>query len=207
VNPSHIHGDTRSSDALRLAIGIVALVAPVLHSITDAIEWHQGGFSISQLWLNYIAFVPMSWLLLGIYAAHDRRPHIVGLVGAILYGAAFTYFAHTTLVALNERVPTYEVLWERLGTAYTVHGALMVFGGLMFSWSALQARWLPRYSILLFLIGLITNLMLSLMPAPDILQTIGSVLRNLGLVAMGYFILVGHPEWRPNKSLERTRGR
>jgi hypothetical protein len=205
VNAPQLHNSTPSSDVLRLAVGVVALVAPILHSITDAMEWYQSGFSNGQLWLNNVSFVPMSWLLLGIYAVHDPRPSTTGLVGAILYGGAFTYFAHTTLLALDERVPTYELLWQRLGGIYTIHGALMVLGGLLFCWSTLRARWLPKHSILLFLFGLSTNLILSLLPAPAVLQTIGSAVRNLGLVAMGYFILVNHFGSRPNKSLERTR--
>ena len=55
----------------------------------------------------------------------------VGLVGAVLYGVAFAYFAHTTLYALAEDVPTYQALWSRLDALYTVHGALMILGVLM----------------------------------------------------------------------------
>ena len=180
------------TNLLRVAVGITALVAPFIHSITDAMEWYQHGFSTNQLWLNYVAFVPMSWLLLGIYAVHEPKPGAAGLIGALLYGAAFTYFAYTTLYALNEHVANYELLWQRLGGLYTTHGALMVVGGLLFGWSMLRASWLPRISVVLFLGGIITNLILSLLPAPDILQTIGSAARNAGLMAMGYFILFGH---------------
>ena len=176
-------------NALRFAVGITALVAPAVHSITDAMEWYQQGFSTSQLWLNYIAFVPMSWLLFGIYVVHDPKPNAAGLIGALLYGAAFTYFAHTTLYALDHGVSTYEALWQRLGSVYTVHGALMICGGVLFAWAVLRAGWLPRFAVLLFLAGIGMNLLLSLLPAPDILQTIGSAARNLGLVAMGYAIV------------------
>jgi len=175
--------------ALNVAVGIAALVAPALHSLTDVMEWGHGGFSPIQLWLNYVAFLPMPWLLLGLYSTHEPRPNAVGLIGALLYGVAFTYFAHTTLYALSEQVPTYEALWARLGTVYTVHGSLMVLGGLMFAWSASQVAWLPRGALLLFAAGLVGNLVLALVPAPDILQTIGSGVRNLGLMAMGYAIL------------------
>jgi hypothetical protein len=174
---------------LNIAVGIAALVAPALHSLTDVMEWYHGGFSTAQLWLNYLAFLPMSWLLLGLYAVHEQRPNIFGLVGAILYGVAFTYFAHTTLYALADQVPTYENLWSRLGVLYTVHGALMVLGGLMFAWSALRVGWLPKGALLLFAAGILWNFILALLPAPDILQTIGSAARNLGLMAMGYAIL------------------
>jgi len=174
---------------LNIAVGIAALAAPALHSLTDLMEWLVGGFSTTQLWINYIAFLPMPWLLLGIYAVHLRRPNVVGLIGALLYGVAFTYFAFTTLYALAEQVPTYEALWSRLGGVYTVHGAFMVFGGLMFAWSVWRAGWLPKWALLLFAAGLVWNLVLALLPAPDILQTIGSTARNLGLMGMGYAVL------------------
>ena len=172
-----------------VAVGIAALIAPALHSLTDVMEWSNGGFSTIQLWLNYLAFLPMPWLLLGLYAAHEPRPNIFGLIGALLYGAAFTYFAHTTLYALTENVSTYEALWSRLGDLYTFHGALMVLGGLMFAWSALRVGWLPGSALWLFAAGIIWNLLLALLPAPDILQTIGSAARNIGLMAMGHAIL------------------
>lgn len=178
-----------SRPALRVVVGITAIVAPLLHSATDAMEWLQHGFSAAQLWLNYIAFVPMPWLLLGIHAVHDREPHVLGLLGAVLHGAAFTYFAHTTLFALAEQVPTYEALWQRLGPVYTVHGACMVAGGLLFAWAALRARWLPGPAVWLFAAGLLVNAVLALVPAPDILQTIGTMVRNAGLVGMGCAIL------------------
>ena len=178
-----------SKPQLNVVVGIAALVAPALHSLTDVMEWYQGGFSATQLWINYIAFLPMPWLLLGMYAAHEPRPNAVGLVGALLYGVAFTYFAHTTLYALTDHVLTYEALWLRLGDLYTVHGALMVLGGFMFAWSTLRAGWLPGGALLLFATGILWNLALALLPAPDILQTIGSAARNLGLMAMGYAIL------------------
>lgn len=65
--------------ALEWLVGVAALVAPLLHSLTDAIEWRQGGFSTAQLWLNYLAFLPMPGLLLGVAAipeagAMPQRP-------------------------------------------------------------------------------------------------------------------------------------
>lgn len=180
--------------SLNIAVGIAAVVAPALHSLTDVMEWRHGGFSTIQLWLNYVAFLPMPWLLLGLYSAHERRPDVVGLVGALLYGVAFTFFAHTTLYALTEQVPTYEVLWSRLGRLYTVHGALMVLGGLMFAWSVLRVGWLPRVGPQLFAAGLICNFLLTLLPVPDLLQTVGSAIRNIGLMVMGYAIMFKQPQ-------------
>lgn len=175
--------------ALALTVGVVAIVAPILHSATDVMEWSHGGFSDLQLWLNYVAFAPMPWLLLGLYVVHDAELGWVGLVGALLHGVAFTYFSYTTLLALGERVPTYELLWERLGIAYTIHGGFMVVGGLLFAVAARRARELPTGAVALFAAGLTVNLLLAVVPAPDILQTLGTALRNAGLVGMGYAVL------------------
>ncbi len=178
-----------NSRALAFVVGVVAIVAPILHSSTDVMEWSQGGFSDVQLWLNYVAFAPMPWLLLGLYVVHENDMGWPGLLGALLHGVAFTYFSYTTLLALGERVPTYEQLWERLGIAYTVHGGFMVVGGLLFAVAARRARELPTAAVALFAAGLTVNLVLAMVPAPDILQTLGTAIRNAGLVGMGYAVL------------------
>ncbi len=178
-----------SGRAFRIIVGVMAVVAPAAHTLTDIMEWLNNGFSGTQLWINYIAFVPMSWLLLGLYAVQKPLPGMTGLTGALLYGASFTYFAFTTLFALELKIPDYETLWNRLGMIYTFHGALMIVGGLMFGYSAWKVNWLPRISLIFFLSGIMTNLILGIIPAPDILQTIGSTLRNTGLMIMGFFVV------------------
>jgi hypothetical protein len=175
--------------ALRWLVGTAAVAAPVLHTCTDAMEWHQGGFSTTQLWLNYVAFLPMPWLLLGIYAVRADTLRSVALVGAVLYGIAFTYFAHTTLLALAVSAPDYAALWQDLGSTYTFHGALMVIGGLLFAGAAFRSNSLPVVAVVLFGGGLLVNLVLALLPAPELLQTVGTAIRNAGLVGMGCSIL------------------
>jgi hypothetical protein len=167
------------------------MVAPILHSLTDAMEWYQDGFSPTQLWLNYLAFLPMPWLLLGIYAVQREDLGALGLVGALLYGFAFTYFAHTTLYAMASQSPDYASLWNQLGMTYTAHGGLMVIGGLLFTSAALRTGGLRRVAVWLFGFGLLINLALALFPAPDILQTAGTAIRNAGLVVIGHDILSG----------------
>jgi len=180
------------SDARRVlgtVVGVAAVLAPAFHSATDFAEWYQQGFSPTQLWVNYLAFLPMGWLLLGLSALHRPGPGIVMVLGAVLYGAAFTYFSHTTLYALAEGLPDYAALWNRLGVTYTVHGALMVGGGLLFTAAALRAAWLPRFPLLLFGSGLLLNLVLALLPVPELAQTLGSVVRNAGLIGLGLGVL------------------
>ena len=98
------------------------MLAPSLHTITDAMEWLHGGFSPVQLWLNYLAFLPLPAVLLGLYAAQLPRISRLGLVGSLAYGFAFVYFTHTTLLALTLHTPTYADLWRYLGGTYTGTG-------------------------------------------------------------------------------------
>jgi len=67
----------------------------------------------------------------------------------------------------------------------------MVVGGLLFTLAALRGGGLPRPAVYLFGTGLLVNLVLALLPAPDILQTVGTAIRNAGLVGMGHAILLG----------------
>ena len=149
----------------------------------------QGGFSPVQLYLNYLAFVPLPAIVLGLYAG--ARPSIsrLGLWGALLYGFAFVYFTSTTLFAIAQRSPDYEALWPQLGGLYTAHGVLMIVGGACFGAATLSAGVLPRWTGWLFLTGIAVNLVLGLLPAPDLLQTLGSALRNTGLIGMGWAAL------------------
>ena len=174
-------------------VALGAILAPTLHSLTDVMEWAQGGFSPVQLWLNYLAFLGIPAVMLGLYAA--QRPGIsrMGLAGAVLYGCSFIYFAHTTLLALEMHTPTYAELWTRLGTIYTVHGIGMIIGGAGFGWATSRAMILPRWTASLFLGGIALNLLVELLPVPEIWQTAGTLLRNAALVAMGWSLLVSGP--------------
>jgi hypothetical protein len=172
----------------RRLIVLGAILAPALHSVTDVMEWVHGGFSPVQLWLNVLAFVPVPAVMLGLYAAQRPRISHLGLAGGLLYGFAFVYFTHTTLLALALQTPTYADLWKHLGSIYTAHGVLMIVGGVCFGWASLRAGVLPRWSATTFLLGLSINLLLGLLPAPELLQTIGTAVRNAGLIGMGWAI-------------------
>lgn len=167
-----------------LAFG--AIVAPALHTATDIVEVAQGGFSPVQLWLNYLAFLAMPAVMLGLWARQRPGIGLSGLLGALLYGVAFVYFSHTTLVAIETGAADYAQLWATLGRTYTVHGAVMVVGGLLFGWATARAGVFPRWTAAIFLAGVVANLLVALMPIADIVQTSGTALRNAGLIGMGW---------------------
>ena len=65
----------------------------------------------------------------------------------------------------------------------------MVVGGLMFGFSAFKAGVLWRKGVILFIFGLLLNLSITFLPLPDIFQTIGSSIRNLGLIGIGFGLM------------------
>ncbi len=170
-------------------IAVTAIAAPTLHLISDVLEWSNDGFSRVQLLINYAGFLPMPFLMLGLYAVQRPKIGWLGFIGAIAYAVAFIYFSHTTLLALEESFPNYETLWQRLGAVYTFHGGLMVVGGLLFGFSTIKAKVLWQKGVILFIVGLLLNLLLAFLPLPDILQIIGSSIRNLGLIGIGVGLL------------------
>lgn len=192
-----------SDTSLRL-LAVGAIVAPALHTLTDALEWVQGGFSGTQLILNYLAFLPVPVLMAGLFAVQRPRISLLGLAGALLYGFAFIYFAHTTFLALETGTPTYEQLWAHLGWPYTLHGGIMVAGGFAFGLATLSACVLPRWTAWLFLLGNAFNLILAFIAVPELLQTVGTLLRNAGLMGMGYALLRPSPPMPVSALAERN---
>ena len=181
--------DDRLWHSLERIAGAAAIVAPALHLTSDVMEWMAGGFSRPQLLINYAGFVAMPAMILGLYAVQRPRIAVSGLLGALLYGFAFIYFSHTTLLALSLETRDYETLWQSLGVVYTFHGGLMVIGGLLFGAATLRERVLPAWSAWCFIAGLIINLVLAFLPVPAILETLGSTLRNIGVIGMGAALL------------------
>jgi hypothetical protein len=177
--------------SIRLTI-LGAILAPSLHSFTDILELANRGFSPIQLWLNYLAFLPLPAIMLGLYAAQRPRISSLGLLGALGYGFAFIYFTHTTLLALAATTHDYEHLWVELGTTYTANGLLMITAGIVFGGATLRARVFPSWTALTFLAGIGLNLIIGLLPVPEIYQILGSLLRNIGLVGMG--CAIGRPK-------------
>lgn len=177
--------------ATRTLVAASAVMAPALHGLSDAMEWWGGGYGEAPLVVNYAAFVLIPFMAIGLYAV--QRPAIsrLGLAGAVLYGSAFVYFAHTTLLALHETIPDYGGLLAELGAAYLGHGAVMVAGGALLAVATIRAGLLPRWTGLAFLAGLATNLLVALAPVPPVLQMAGSALRNAALIGMGVALLAG----------------
>lgn len=174
---------------LNRIIGIASIVAPGLHLLSDILELFSGGFTSRQLLINYVAFLAMPFLIIGLCFVQRDVLRWYGLLGAVIYGVSFIYFAHSTMVALESSISSYAGLWNQLGGLYTFHGGLMVVGGLLFGFGSLHAGIISRSGVTVFVIGVCLNLLLSLSPMSAEYQIIGSSMRNLGLIIIGSSIL------------------
>ena len=177
------------SKNLRFIIGLATIIASTLHILSDVLEVLSGGFSANQLWINYVAFLPIPFLMIGLYAFQRPRAGWMSLTGAIAYGTSFIFFAGTTLYALVAKTADYSTLLEELGSIYTFYGGLMVAGGILFGISAIKARVLPRWTGWLLIFGVSLNLLFRLLAFPDLSQIVGSIVRNIAFVGMGIAIL------------------
>lgn len=176
-------------DSIRKLIGWSAIAAPLAHSATDIFELIGAGFSKPMLWLNYVAFVPIPAILIGLYGAQRPRIDLGGLFGALVYGFAFIYFAHMTLTALEADISNYSLLLAQQGATYILNGGLMVLGGSVFGIATLRAKVYPAWTAWIFLAGLALNLAVAILSIPSIFQVCGSFVRNAGLIGMGWAIV------------------
>ncbi|MGK7893629.1 MAG: hypothetical protein AB4372_08395 [Xenococcus sp. (in: cyanobacteria)] len=177
------------SKNLRVIIGLATIIAFTLHILSDLLEVFSGGFSAAQLWINYVAFLPIPFLMIGLYAFQLPLSGWMSLTGAIAYGTSFIFFAGTTLYALVAKTVDYSTLLEELGDIYTYYGGLMVAGGILFGIAVIRARVLPRWTGRLLIFGVSLNLLFSLLAFPNLSQIIGSLVRNIAFIGMGIAIL------------------
>ena len=70
------------SKNLRLIIGLATIITVTLHILSDFLEVFSGGFSADQLWINFVAFLPIPFLMIGLYAVQPPLSGWMSLTGA-----------------------------------------------------------------------------------------------------------------------------
>jgi hypothetical protein len=168
-------------------VGWAAVICSAIYLASDVVELAQGGFSVPQLVLTYVAEAAIPLVVLGLYAV--QRPQIgrLGLAAAIAYAYAFIFFTATVVVALVEHSPSWVVLQEQLGPWVTVHGVVMVLAGAAFGWATVRAGRLPRWTGLALIVGVVAVAATSAMAEPW--QLAAAAVRDLAIAAMGAALL------------------
>jgi hypothetical protein len=164
-----------------------AVVSSLLYFVSDVIEVAQGGFSTGQLWLTLLAEAVVPSVVVGLALVQWPRIGRAGVVAAVAYGYAFVYFTGTVVYALVRSTSDFEELADALGVAMTVHGAVMVVGGLIFGYRVVRAGVLPPWTGIAFLVGVVTVAL----GLPGWAGVAAAGVRDVALAGMGVALLAG----------------
>jgi hypothetical protein len=172
-------------------VGLLALAASALYFLSDVIEARQGGFSDRQLWLTLVAEAAVPILMVGLAVVQRPRLGRLGELAALAYAYAFVVFAGSVVYALVNDTKDYDALTHELGAVMTVHGAVMVVGGLGFGYAVTRARLLPVWTGVALMVGVV--LVALAQGLPEGAQLVAAGVRDLSFAGMGVALLRAPP--------------
>lgn len=178
-----------SDGRLRVLVGLAAIIFSAVYLISDIVEVVQGNFSTLRLILTYLGESTIPLFVVGIYAAQRPRIGWLGLLGAAAYAYSYVFFTSTVVYALVAGVPDYPTLTAIFGPWMTVHGALMLIGGVAFGVAVIRARVLPRWTGVCLTGGVVLVSLAS--GLPTFARAIGEAGPAVAFIGMGIALLRG----------------
>jgi hypothetical protein len=178
-------GDARFD--LLLLVGLAAVGFSALYLISDLIEVAQGNFSTLRLSLTYVAEAAIPLFVVGLYAVQRPRIGRLGLVGAVAYAYSYVFFTGTVLYALAAGTPNWDALGKAFSPWMTVHGLVMVVGGLAFGLAIVRAGVLPRWTGVCLMIGVV--LVAAASGLPNVERTVAEAVPATAFTGMGLALL------------------
>jgi hypothetical protein len=167
---------------------LAAIVVPSVYLASKVVETLEGGeFSDLRLVLTYLGEAGLPFVLLGLWAVQRPAAGGAALLGSVLYAYAFVFFTGTVVYALAADAPDWPAVVDRFGPWLTVHGVVMVAGGLLFGLGVARAGVLPPWTGVTLAVGVVLVALTS--PAPDAARALAAALPNVALVAMGWSVL------------------
>jgi hypothetical protein len=120
-----------------------------------------------------------------------QRPRIgrLGLAGAVAYAYSYVFFTSTVVYALIAGTPNYKALVHVFGAWMTVHGLIMLAGGLMFGLAVVRAGVLPRWTGVCLMAGVV--LVAAASGLPNIARTAAAAFPDAAFIGMGLALLTG----------------
>ena len=167
--------------------GLSAVVIPLLYLASEVVETAQGSFTTFRLVLTYVGEAGLPFVVLGLWAALRPTTGRLGLAGAVVYAYSFVFFSATVIYALAAGAPDWPSVVDRFGPWLTVHGALMVIGGLTFGIAVVRTRSAPAWTGVCLAVGVV--LVAALSGESNLLRTLAAAVPNLALAGMGVALL------------------
>jgi hypothetical protein len=168
-------------------VSLAAVGFTAIYFISDLLEVAQGDFSTFRLILTYIGEAGIPLFVLGLYAVQRPRIGWLGLVGATAFAYSYVFFTSTVIYALVAGTPNYAALTKVFGIWMTVHGAIMLAGGLAFGYAVVRARVLPPWTGVCLMIGVV--LVAAASGLPNIARTIAAAGPDAAFIGMGGALL------------------
>ena len=188
VNP--VAGERRAlvePGHLARSIGLAAVAFSAIYLLSDVIEVAQGGFSTVRLLLTYAGEVTIPLFVIGLYGMQRPRIGRIGLLGAVLYAYSYVFFTSTVVFALVAGTPDYSSLTSQFGPWMTVHGAVMLIGGVMFGSAVVRAGIFPRWTGICLMIGVVAVAAVS--GWSNLVRAIAEILPSVAFGGMGVALL------------------
>jgi hypothetical protein len=171
-------------------IGVAAVVFSALYVISDLLEVAQGGFSPLRLSLTFVSEAAIPFFVLGLYAV--QRPYIgrLGLFGALAFSYSYVFFTGTVLLAFVKRIPNYHALTKYVGASMTVHGLIMLVGGLVFGLAVMRARVVPHWTGACLMAGVVCVAAAS--GLSNVARALAETVTASAFLGMGFALVGGH---------------
>jgi hypothetical protein len=170
-------------------VGLAAISFSAAYLISDLIEVAQGDFSTFRLFLTYVGEAAIPLFVIGLYALQRPRIGRLGLLGAVAYAYSYVFFTSTVVYALTAGTRNYKALVDVFGAWMTVHGLIMLVGGLAFGLAVVRARVLPRWTGVCLMVGVV--LVVTASGLPNIARTVAAAVPTAAFTGMGFALLGG----------------
>lgn len=168
---------------LRMLVGSVAIAFSAVYLLSDILELVQGDFSALRLSLTYAGEAALPIFVLGLYAMQRPRIGRLGLFGAVAYAYSYVFFTGTVAWAIVDGVSTYGDVTTAFGVWMTVHGVIMLIGGLAFGLAVVRAGVLPRWTGVALMVGVV--LVAAASGLPTVARTLAEAVPAAAFIGMG----------------------
>ncbi len=173
----------------RTVVGGAAVLFPLVYLLSDLIEVAQGDFTLFRLSLTYVGEAGFPLFVVGlVMLVHDWVPWWTTL-GGLAYAYSFVFFTSTVVWALVAGTPSWRALGEDFGWWMTVHGAVMVVGGVAFGVGLARTGAMPPWTGWALALGVV--LVAGASGMGNLERTLAAAVPDAAFVGMGLALLRG----------------
>jgi hypothetical protein len=176
---------TRSN--ARTLVGGAAIIFPLVYLVSDIVEVAQGDFSAFRLCLTYAGEAGFPLFVVGLAMLVQEWIPRWAALGALAYAYSFVFFTSTVIWALVAHTSSWEMLNKDFGWWMTVHGAVMVVGGITFGAGIVLTGVLPPWTGWALAVGVVLVASASGMGNAE--RTIAAAVPDMAFVGMGLALL------------------